>query len=295
MKKLGRLTVGVLLTTALTLTGAVTAGAATGKDGGASANREQKRALAPYERARVPFGVDMALVYDEIVQREFQTNVEYSNKWIRGQLSAYRRATKSYKRRLREMVNGGGPEGGFGMRTWLTDPGNVRFWDNAVRSAVGDQGYARVVAINQAFGFGSREYLLIYGDHRRYNQRTQILSLNKVRFRPLRSNQVLLRYPGTTDMDLQFAYQAKFGDPIRAQMLRFYNDFIAGKVSRSKVATFNGAYALAGGCAMAQTGPKTRAKAQRYWAAHNIMARALSRLGYPIEVPKDLEQFRQGG
>jgi hypothetical protein len=60
------------------------------------------------------------------------------------------------------MIDGGG-EHGLGMRNWLTDTHNVAWWDNAVRQSVGDEGYARVVALNAAFAPGSKNYLLTYG------------------------------------------------------------------------------------------------------------------------------------
>jgi hypothetical protein len=223
--------------------------------------------------ARVlPLGFGASTIYETLRAQKFENNVEFSNAWIKAQLAAFDAASPEFKAAVAPMIEGGGDHG-LGMRNWLTDQANVAWWDNTVKAAVGEDGYARVVALNAAFPPGSQDYLLTYGYERKYDAGKNIMALND------------LEAPGMMKSVSAFTFVelVKFGDPVRRRMFAFYDAFAAGNVTRSQVEAFNAAYVKAGGCAMAATEENQPVRAARYLNALILMSSTLNDLGFKAQ------------
>jgi len=242
-----------------------------------------KEVVTSARALKSPLGVEAPRIFNEIKDRTFTRNVRFSNEWILNQVIAYEKVGATYKKSVAEMMEDGGIEGGLGMRSWLIDPDNEAFWNPTIRRLVGEKGYARVIALNGAFPPGSDDFQLTYGGVRRYDSKTNSLELNGVKFQDLDRKALLVVFPPKSPLDKKFEILVKYGDAIREQMFRFYEAFLAGKISEKQVSTFNEAYTLAGGCAVAATAPKSEIKAERYLYALNLMAKTLGDLGFKVE------------
>lgn len=224
---------------------------------------------------KVPLGYDALRVLEVLNSQTFEQNIETSNKWIRAQLAAYHYGDPNYQRQLSEMITGSYIEGGLGMANWLTDPSNAGVWDKKVRSAVGNAGYARVVALNEAFPPGSMDFCHIYGGERRHNSRTNKLILNV-------SGRSTVPMKSRLANPRKFDELLKFGDEVRVEMFNFYEAFKDGKVSQRQVKKFNATYTLVGGCAVAAT-DVANVLLNRYAAGLNLFAKELGELGFPVK------------
>jgi hypothetical protein len=235
------------------------------------------------EARKAPLGQKAPEIYNKLVKQDFKKNVDTSNSWIRSQVEYFdKKADTSTKAALAHMTNGGG-EHGLGMRQWLTDPQNVAWWDNTVRKTVGDEGYARIVALNAAFPPGSRDYILTYGYDRKYDPASDVMALNEATTPGIMKSGARFNFPAGVKTEDTFVQLVKFGDPVRKQMFRFYQDYAAGKVTPDQVRKFNSAYVKAGGCAMAATEEQQMPRALRYLNALNLMAMTMDDLGYKVE------------
>jgi len=232
------------------------------------------------ESRPAPLGQKASAIYKQLQRQSFKKNVSTSNSWIRSQVAFFdKKADAATKDALEHMTNGGG-EHGLGMRQWLIDPKNVAWWDNMVRKSVGDDGYARVVALNSAFAPGSKDYILTYGHTRKYDPAKDTMSLDDVSAPGVMKSAARFNFTPNVKQGETFEQLVKFGDPVRKQMFRFYDDFAAGKVTAAQVKTFNAAYVMAGGCAMAATEEEQMPRALRYLNALNLMAKTMEELGY---------------
>lgn len=226
-----------------------------------------------------PLGFRALETFDRISEKSFQGNVELSNKWILDQLAVYKRASADYKERVKEMIQGSG-DGGLGMGRWLTDPENVKYWDEAVRRHIGEEGYARIVALNTAFPPGSKDFQSTYGGVRRFESKDHTMRLNELKTPavPLASAPFALRRGSSTNE--AFEQLTRFGDDTRRRMFKLYDAFSKGDVDQEKVVAFNRSYKFAGGCALANTDVVKEAIAQRYLNALNLMAVTLKKIGF---------------
>jgi hypothetical protein len=237
--------------------------------------------LAQAKAETRPLGVDGYAIFQILQHQSFENNVSFSNAWIKAQLEYFDQTKDAeYKTALAPMINGGADHG-LGMRNWLTDPKNVGWWDGAVRDAAGDEGYARVVALNAAFAPGSGLYLLTYGYDRRYDAGQNLMKLNDASFEGVMNQAEVSKFAPDTPTKGTFSQLVKFGDPVRRQMFDFYRAYLDGKVTPAQVAVFNEAYIKSGGCALAATEEEEDARAQRYLNALNVMKITLGSLGYP--------------
>lgn len=237
--------------------------------------------LAQAESRSSPLGFQAATIFKTIEQQSFESNVSFSNAWIKAQLKRYDSAPDFYKKALAPMVEGGG-EHGIGMRNWLTDKENVAWWDKTVMKAVGEDGYARVVALNSGFAPGSKDYLLTYGFERKFDNKSGVMSLNGATLDNTSKDKPLFSLKGDMNPKDQFVELVKFGDPVRKQMFAFYDAFNDGNVSRGQVEAFNAAYVKSGGCAMAATDVVERDRMARYLNALNYMGKTLADLGFKV-------------
>jgi hypothetical protein len=230
-----------------------------------------------------PLGYKAAQIFKRLKAQNFEKNIEVSNAWIRAQVKFFdEKATPAYRAAVVSMLEGGGDHG-LGMRYWLTDQANVAWWDSNVRKAVGDEGYARVVALNEAFPAGSNEYALTYGYERKYDAATDTMDLNGFHSQGLMKGNPRFKFSPGINVDQAFDELVKHGDVVRKQMYSFYDAYAAKKVKPAQVKAFNAAYVKAGGCAVAATSGKEEARAARYLNALNVMASALTELGFKAE------------
>lgn len=232
-----------------------------------------------------PIGVEAVDIFERIKSDSFENNVEFSNSWINQQTAFYDAASEEYRNSVEEMIQGGGDEGGLGLGHWLTDPNNAAVWDEAVKSNIGEEGYARVVALNAAFSpqnDNNELFYLTYGGERRFEEATNTLRLQGTNVVTL--DLIDLRLVTSNDASLTQIWdeQVKFGDAVRVQMFEFYKAFNEGTITPDQVATFNAAYLAAGGCALAATDVSTELKAERYSNALNLMAKTLGELGFSV-------------
>lgn len=231
---------------------------------------------------KTPVGVEAAEVFEQLQKNSFEKNVEFSNQWIKDQLAAIDKTDKDYQEYVAEMVDGPG-DGALPMRRWLTDEKNVGTWDKNIQKLVGDDGYARVVAMNGAFKPGSEEFRLVYGGSRRYEPAKKAMMLNDSERAGERPEKMLVSFKSDATMDEKMATLIKFGDGVRKQMLKFYDDFKKGDVTEEQVTTFNEAYAWTGGCALGATNTLTDSLANRYLVGLHNMAETLGELGYKVQ------------
>lgn len=77
-------------------------------------------AIAEANRLPTPLGVEAIRFFDVIRDKSFEEMVKFSSKWIMDHIRFYDAANDFYKKYTSEMMLGGGPEGGQGMRAWLT-------------------------------------------------------------------------------------------------------------------------------------------------------------------------------
>jgi hypothetical protein len=229
-----------------------------------------------------PLGYKAAEIYQRLIAQDFAKNVEVSNGWIRAHLKFFdERAAPAYKAAVVSMLEGGGDHG-LGMRHWLTDQKNAAWWDRAVKQVVGDDGYARIVALNEAFPAGSEDYVLTYGYDRKYDAAADAMELNGAHFDGLMKQSPKFTFAPGAKVDQTFEQLVKHGDDVRKQMYKFYEAYAAGKVTPAQVKTFNVAYVKAGGCALAATEEQEAIRAARYLNALNLMAKTLTELGFKV-------------
>jgi hypothetical protein len=239
--------------------------------------------LAQAAAIQRPLGVDAYSTFLTLKNQSFENNVSFSNAWIEGQLEFFDKTPEEiYKLALAPMINGGG-EHGLGMRNWLTDSKNVAWWDNTVRDNVGEEGYARIVALNAAFYPGSREYLLTYGYDREYDLATNTMRLDGLPIEGALSAPNAFKFAPGTPPNNSFPQLLKYGDPVRKQMFSFYKAYLEHRVTPTMVQKFNDAYVKAGGCAMAASDVDTPNRSTRYLNALNFMSNTLSDLGFKSE------------
>lgn len=236
-----------------------------------------------FQPRTTPLGGDAVAIFARIKNNDFQKNIDFSNQWIKDQLSAIDKSNKSSKTYVAEMVEGNREKGILGMRFWLTDEKNLATWDKTIQRNAGDEGYARVVALNAAFRPGSDEYHWVYGGVRTYDPKKNVMSLNKSERLGVPQKEVLVTFKEGATGEQRMDTLVKFGDAIRKQMFKFYEDFSNGKVTQEQVTRFNEAYIRAGGCAMAATQPETSPLATRYLNSLNLMATTLNKMGYKVE------------
>ena len=229
-----------------------------------------------------PLGYGALKILNEIKQKPFKENVQFSNQWIQGHIDHYDKSSnQEYRAYVKEMIDGGG-DVELGMRKWLSDPGNVAWWDNAIRQNVGDQGYARVVALNAGFPSGSDDYRVTFGGFRRYDVNANTMSLNGTSRTGGGGVKGTVVAQSSATRDQRFAVLTKLGDAVRQQMFNFYDAFSKGKVSADQVKTFNEALVWGGGCAITDTDSFTTVRSERYLAALNHMANTMDALGYQV-------------
>jgi hypothetical protein len=234
-----------------------------------------------------PIGFGARALYAEYQKNSFETNVLMSNAWIQGQVDFYEKADSCYMMYLDEMMNGGGVEGGLGMRQWLSDPENVQFWDNFIQKNIGDDGYARLIALNGAFGPGSDSFEWTYGGIRRYSADSQMLMLDGA---AVAMDKEIGAFEEGLSSEAKFAFLVLFGHNVRMAMYDFYDAFAAGQVTAAEVADFNEAYIVAGGCAITSTdSTQLPLRESRYLAGLNYVGVKLTELGYTVEAPMDDE------
>jgi len=231
-------------------------------------------------RARTePLGFNALKVYEEIKSNPFEENVKVSNQWIRGHIDYYDgKATPQYRAYVKDMIDGGG-DVTLGMRGWLSDPKNVSWWDSTIRGLVGEDGYARVVALNAAFPAGSEEYRLVYGGSRRFDSKTNTMSLNGT---PQKVSAAISIRPNETHEAL-FERMTRLGDAVRQQVFSFYAAYAKGKTTPAQVGKFNESFIRAGGCAMSNTEARELARSIRYINALNQMTQTLNSLGFRVQ------------
>lgn len=235
-----------------------------------------------FQPRTTPLGNNAAAVFARIKGNGFQKNIDVSNQWIKAQLAAIDRSNRTYKAYVAEMVEGDREKGILGMRSWLTDEKNLATWDKTVQRNAGDDGYARVVALNAAFPPGSDEYHWVYGGVRTYNPQTNMMTLNRSERAGVPREKVLVTFKEGATGEQRMDTLVKFGDAIRQQMFKFYQDYSDGKITQDQVTKFNEGYIWAGGCAMAATQPESAPLAFRYLNALNLMAVTLNDLGYKV-------------
>ncbi|MDT4895658.1 MAG: hypothetical protein QOH25_735 [Acidobacteriota bacterium] len=227
-----------------------------------------------------PIGYEALAIYMKLRSAPFQQNVQFSNRWIQSHISYYDKSRDAgYRAYVKDMIDGGG-DVQLGMRSWLSDPKNVAWWDNAIRQSASDEGYARVVALNAAFAPGSNDYRLTYGGTRLYDSGKNMMSLNGTTRPGLSSDRMTLKYDPRASNDEMFGRMIKFGDTVRQKMFNFYQAYADKKVTPEQVRAFNEAYILAGGCALAGTNALEANRVQRYVHALNFMSQELTRLGF---------------
>lgn len=219
-----------------------------------------------------PIGFEALAQFESLSTKTFGQVMQASNAWIKQQIGAFERGDQRYKRRLATLVYGDEAEAGLGMAFWLTDTTNAGVWDRAVRDEIGVSGYARIVALNSAFPAGAK-FAAVYGGERRHDARRGVVTLNGV---PSELGAVVARPRRQAELN-------QFGDKVRRQMFRFYEEFRKGGISQEMVGKFNRAYRIAGGCAIAGTDVlDSYPRFARYSAALNLMASTLAELGFPI-------------
>ena len=175
-----------------------------------------------------PLGFAALKVYEGTKNKPFEENVKFSNQWIRSHIDYYdKRAKPEYRAYVKDMIDGGG-DVTLGMRGWLSDPKNVSWWDNTIRGLVGEDGYARVVALNAAFPAGSEEYRIVYGGSRRFDPETNTMTLNG---NPQKVSEAITVQPNETHEQL-FERMTKLGDAVRRQVFNFYGALQGGRVTR---------------------------------------------------------------
>ncbi|MEZ4888466.1 MAG: hypothetical protein R3E32_27310 [Chitinophagales bacterium] len=247
----------------------------------ASPKKLQKMAL----KGEMPIGIEALDFYAKIKGNSFEKNVQFSNNWIESHVVYYEKTRdRKYKEYMKESIEGGGPEKGLGMRGWISDKKNVARWDKDVAATIGEDGYARLIALNAAFKPGSDSHFkMIYGGERLYDQKNDQFLMNSRAMKDAKLQKDYVQFnsrkPSYDDM---FKTLLVFADKIRTQTFNFYADFRAGKVSEEQVATFNKAYVVVGGCAMASTDVMNDIKGLRYLKGLNYMAATLTELGYPV-------------
>lgn len=230
-----------------------------------------------------PIGYEALAIYSKLRVAPFQQNVQFSNRWIQSHITHYDKSRDTaYRAYVKDMIDGGG-DVQLGMRSWLSDPRNVAWWDNAVRQSVGDEGYARVVALNAAFAPGSNDYRLTYGGTRLYDSDKAVMTLNGTARPALGPDRIVLKHDPGANKDEMFARMVKLGDGVRQQMFSFYDAYGKKKVNAEQVRAFNEAYMLAGGCALAATDANEVNRLKRYVHALNYMANTLSGLGFKVQ------------
>ena len=221
-----------------------------------------------------PLGFAALRNYENLRTKPFEENIKFSNRWIKSHIDYYdKKASAEYRAYTKDMIDGGG-DVSLGMRRWLTDPQNVAWWDNTIRKLVGDEGYARVVALNAAFPPGSENYRLTYGGTRRFDPKTNNMSLNG-------TSRKINGTVTTATGDQLFDRMVTRGDGVRQQMLSFYAAYAKGKVSAAQVKKFNEGVIIAGGCALSATEAKEADRSIRYMNAVNFMGAQLDSLGFP--------------
>jgi hypothetical protein len=240
------------------------------------------------EKSVEPIGYQALAIYNERKTNSFADNIQFSNQWIVAQIKVYDESKDaSYKEYNQEMIDGGGPEKALGVRNWLGDKENVAYWDNAVKNAIGEDGYAKLIALNAAFAPSDKSnYRLIYGGIRAFDAKTNTFSINgsKVFDSQKKLNTYVTLSPKRDGKDY-FNTLMKLAHPVRDAVFQFYSDFQAGKVSADKVRAFNKAYLVVGGCAMASTDVMHNGlKANRYLVGLRYFADALTELGYAVKV-----------
>jgi len=224
-----------------------------------------------------PFGSESVKIFATIRKNSFEKNINISNQWIKDQISFYNKSDDEYQLYLHEMMNGSG-DGGLGMTKWLTDKDNLAYWDKAVRRNVGDEGYARIVALNGAFGIGDDSFRLGYGGSHRFDQKTNQVTLNKVtKFRGVRD---LVGIDSSQSTNEKFDVLVEYGDKVRQRMFSLYDAWYAGKLSRDQVIQFNEAYVRAGACGMTNTDVVASDVAYRYAQTLSLMSTTLKELGF---------------
>ena len=229
-----------------------------------------------------PIGYEALAIYSKLRGAPFQQNVQFSNRWIQSHISYYDKTQDAgYRAYVKDMIDGGG-DVQLGMRSWLSDPKNVAWWDNAIRQSVGDEGYARVVALNAAFAPGSNDYRLTYGGTRLFDPAKAVMTLNGTSRPGLSAPRMVLKHDSSANRDAMFAQMVKLGDRVRQQMFNFYDAYSKKRVSAEQVMAFNEAYMWAGGCALAATDANELNRVRRYVHALNYMANALGELGFKV-------------
>jgi len=231
-------------------------------------------------RARTePLGFKALKVYDNVKSKPFEENVKFSNQWIRSHINYYdKKAAPRYRVYVKDMIDGGG-DVTLGMRGWLSDPQNVAWWDSTIRKLVGDDGYARVVALNAAFPAGSEDYRIVYGGTRRFDPKTSTMSLNGTP----QKVELAIGLQTNETRDQSFERMTKLGDAVRQQIFNFYDAYAKRKVTAAQVSQFNESFIVAGGCAMANTAPNELDRTIRYLNALNHMAQTLDSLGFQVQ------------
>lgn len=222
---------------------------------------------------RKPIGANAPQYFEQLREKPFEEVVRINNEYILAQVSAFRTGSREYKRQLAELMHGSSLEQGLGWSNYLTEPSNlgVGGWDEKVREAVGEEGYARLVAFVQSFAVGSDEWRYTFGGERRLDLETGGLRLNNA----------LVEAPELRVRPQRFAEQIEFSDKIRQRMFAFYEEFARRRIPQEQVVAFNRALVTVGGCVLAATDNPTHTLAfQRYNVALNLMDQALEELGF---------------
>jgi hypothetical protein len=229
-----------------------------------------------------PIGYEALAIYSRLRGAPFEQNVKFSNRWIESHITHYDKTKDAgYRAYVKDMIDGGG-DVQLGMRSWLSDPKNVAWWDNAIRQSAGDEGYARVVALNAAFAPGSNDYRLTYGGTRLFDPNKGMMTLNGTSHPGLSAPRMMLKYNPGANSDEMFAQMVKLGDRVRQQMFNFYDAYSKKRVSAEQVRAFNEGYMWAGGCALAATNANEADRVRRYVHALNYMANTLGELGFKV-------------